>query len=343
MLSNYFNQTKTLQSTEERSRSWLMAHEAINSDLDRVLIGFSELQFSIPIFGGVGDNFTTIKPWHHLFFEAEQDLNSAVSLLFLGFYKDCFRSLRSFLELNIFALYNFVNEDEEAFKKWLSGKSYTPKFVNMLKFLDENSCYFKNLNKEFGWVDNIESLYNELSGFIHTRGAEHTHTSLKNTNQIVFSEFGLKTGAELLLKSVRLISMGFVINFPMSFQPLPLFEKFAFNPPVGGFLDEGQVEMIKNIFQKEIIPGLSAICLSNEDSRSLADGVKSMPDLTEMEILNSFNKTIELDELKSSKEMIFRMVNNGKVDEAFVLIIAIRRAMTRGLSGVLFNPFYTER
>jgi len=58
--------------------------------------------------------------------------------------------------------------------------------------------------------------------------------------------------------------MGFVTNFPMSMQPLPLFDKFAFHPPVGGFLNEGQVERIKAIFPEGVYKELVEICVSND-------------------------------------------------------------------------------
>lgn len=252
MINNYFKQTKGFESTIEKSKTWLESHSSIKGDIDKALGGLNQLSFAIPIFGGSGDEFTTIQPWHHIFFEADQDLDSAILLLMMGFYKDSFRSLRSFLELNIFALYNFVNEDKRYFQEWLNGKAHTPGVGDMLQKLTERSVDFKTLNEELDWNKEIKSLYKELSGFIHTQGALHTHTSLRNSNTTSFSETGMQTGAELLLRSIRLTAMGFAVNFPMSFQALPLFEKFAFSPPAGGFLDEGQVESVKSIFLDEV-------------------------------------------------------------------------------------------
>src|SRR3989344_4193087 len=340
MLDNYFTQTKILGSIAKKSMTWLESSDAIRTDLDKALAGFNELPFAIQIFGGSGDKFTTIHPWHHLFFEAEQDLDSSILLLMTGFYKDSFRSLRSFLELHTFALYNFVNGENKGFQDWLDGKAHTPKLGELLKILNEKSEDFQALNKKLGWNREVELLYRKLSGFMHTQGALHTHTSLRNSNQTVFSEVGLKTGLESLLKALRLGGMGFVVNFPMSMHPLPLFDKFAFNPPAGGFLDEGQTERIKAIFPENISSEVERICMSNEDAASLAEGVRSMPDLSEKEVVESLKNTLEQDTFSKSKKEILQMVKNGDIGKAFALIGATQRAMTRGMTGVLFNPFY---
>jgi len=343
MIDNYFREAKSLESTVEKSRIWLESHESIKDDTGKALNGLNQLSFAIPIFGGSGDEFTIIQPWHHIFFEADQDLDSAILLLMMGFYKDSFRSLRSFLELNIFALYNFVNEDKKYFQKWLNGKAHTPGVGDMLQKLIEKSVDFKKLNEKLDWNKEVRSLYKELSGFMHTQGALHTHTSLRNSNTTSFSETGIQTGTELLLRAIRLASMGFAVNFPMSFQALPLFEKFALSPPVGGFLDEGQVESVKSIFSDEVSKKLSDICLANEDANSLAEGVRSMSNQTKEEIFESFKRTLESEEFKTSKEKILQMIKDDEFDKAIALVTATQRAVIRAMNGILFNPFYMSK
>lgn len=343
MLDNYLKQTKGFEFTVEKSEAWLESHESIKNDLNKALNGINQLSFAIPIFGGSGDDFKTIQPWHHIFFEADQDLDSAILLLLMGFYKDSFRSLRSFLELNIFALYNFVNEDNTSFQEWLNGKIHTPGVGDMLQKLNEKSLDFKILNEELDWNKEIKSLYKELSGFMHTQGSLHTHTSLRNSNTTSFSETGIQIGTELLLRTIRLTTMGFAINFPMSFHSLPLFDKFAFSPPAGGFLDEGQVESVKSIFSDEVSKKISLICLANENASSLAEGVRSIPDQTDEEIFESLKRTLESDEFKNSREDILKMIKDGEYGKAIAFVTATQRAMMRAINGMLFNPFYGAR
>lgn len=344
MLNNYFEQSKGFESTVDKSRTWLESHRLIKNELDKALNGLNQLSFAIPIFfGESSEEFKTIQPWHHIFFEADQDLDSAIFLLMMGFYKDSFRSLRSFLELNIFALYSFVNEDNASFREWLNGKIHTPGINNLLQKLNEKSADFRKLNEKLDWNKEVKSLYKELSGFMHTQGALHTHTSLRNSNTTSFSETGMQTGVKLLLRAIHLTAMGFSVNFPMSFHPIPLFEKFAFSPPVGGFLDEGQVETVKTMFPDEISKKISDICLENEDANSLAYEVRSMPDQTEEEIFESLKRTLDSDEFKNSKEEILEMIKVGENGKAIAFVIAMQRAMMRTMNIVLFNPFYDAK
>jgi len=77
-----------------------------------------------------------------------------------------------------------------------------------------------------------------------------------------------------------------------------------------------------------------------EDSSSLSEGVKSMPNLTEEEIIQSLKKTLESEEFKSNKEEILQMIKNDDMDKAFAFVLTTQRAMMRALTGILFNPFY---
>lgn len=339
-IDNYFSQINGLNETSNKSREWIKNNQDDCIEINVILRGFSELLFAIPIFGESGDKYVNMHPWHHLFFEAEQDLDAAILLLMLGFYKDSFRSLRSFLELYIFGLYNFISGDEKSFQIWLHGETGTPKFGQLVEALLKKSAYFKLIDKQIDWSKKIKSSYKELSGFIHTRGAFYTNTAIRNSNLTCFSETGIKTGIKNLVEVIRLVSMGFVVNFPMSFYGLPLFEKFAFSPPVGGFLEEDQVERIKSIFPEDVLEKLSKICFSNEDARSLAEGVRSMRDLSAEEIYTSFNKTLESDLFKNNKKEILQLMDGERTVEAFTIMQAINRASIRALTSALFNPFH---
>ncbi len=341
-LNSYIREIEGLGSVAAKNRAWLESHKDIFSSLNKALVGLNELPSAIPIFSGSGENFTTIHPWHHLFFEAEQDLHQSVLLLLMGFYKDSFRTLRSFLELYVFGLYHFVSNDEADFATWLAGKAYTPRFGELLKTLPKKNSNFKLLNERLEWESKIQAIYENLSGFIHTRGAVHTHTALSNSNTISFSETGIQKGSEFIIKTIQLVSMGFSTNFPMTFQPLPLFEKFAFNQPAGGFLEEDQVERIRAIFNKEVADELSKISFANEDAVSLADGVRSLPNLSEEEIIQSLKQTLDSEEFKNNKEDIIQMLKEGKANKAFAYTRAIQRAMARAINGILFNPFYAH-
>ncbi len=339
-LESYLSQAKNNSEIATKSGEWLSRHKNIQHEINRVRNGISQLQFVIPIFGAAeGKEFVTVHPWHHLVLEAEQDLNSAFLLLLMGFYKDGFRAMRSFLELTLFALANFVEEDQEYFKGWLAGKRGTPKFADLVKKVSLKNG-FEKLNEKLEWDTNVTDLYNELSGYIHTRGARHTNSSLRNSNTISFSESGMSQGMTLLLSTMKHAAEAFVVVFPMALQSIPLLQKFAFGGPVGGFLDEDQVESVKGIFEETVLDVLVQVSQSDSETVSLAESIRSMPDLSEEEIAESMKRTLESEYFASCKEMVINLLKQDKVGEAIAHTQAIQRAMMHGLTSVLFNPFH---
>lgn len=124
MYEEYKTITKNIESVAEKSIEWLESHEMDNKEIASLVFAFKEIQFSIPL--AIEDlketyNDEFVPPWYYLVHEAEQELDSARALLLIGMYKDSLRSLRSFIELNLFAIYFFVKRDREMFTKWLSG------------------------------------------------------------------------------------------------------------------------------------------------------------------------------------------------------------------------------
>lgn len=287
-IDSYLKQAKELSAVTGQSETWLIDNRETRARLNSVLVGFDEIPAAIPVFFGVGGKLTQVPPWHQLFFEAIQDLDSALLLLLMGFYKDSHRSLRSFIELHTFGVHQSMSEDEKYFRDWLQGEVRTPQFYNMINAVSKKSIRIQAINEKFNWSVELISLYKKLFGFIHTRGAFHTHTFLRHSNVTSFSELGMRSGVDSLLMAVRLVGMGFAVSFPMSFHPLPLFEKFAFSQPCGGFLDEGQVERVRRIFPNTVSQELERICLADDEAQSLAAGVTSMPDLSEEQVVHLY-------------------------------------------------------
>lgn len=342
LLNDYLSQAKGMDEVVAKSRIWLDAHKELRLRIDDARGGINEMEFAIPIFfGKAEEELTMVRPWHHLIFEAEQDLDSACLLLVMGFYKDSFRAMRSFMELMIFALSSFIEEDRQYFSEWLAGKRSTPKFGDLIKKVSHNDN-IKQLNRKLRWDVEITNLYYQLSGYMHTRGSQHTNTSLRTSNKTVFSETGISRGMSLLLATMRYTAEGFVAIFPMALQPLPLLEKFAFNPPVGGFLDEGQVSRVGDIFESPALDVLNKIRLSDPEVASLTGWVTSQPDLADTEFFERIMRTLESQEFSSSKEMILGLIKAEKIGQAIACINAMQRAIIRATNEAIFNPFYAD-
>lgn len=152
----------------------------------------------------------------------------------------------------------------------------------------------------------------------------------------------MRSGVDSLLMAVRLVGMGFAVSFPMSFHPLPLFEKFAFSQPCGGFLDEGQVERVRRIFPNTVSQELERICLADDEAQSLAAGVTSMPDLSEEQVVQSLLLALEDIESVEFKRKIIFMVQDSQFGEACALLLAMQRATVRAITSITFNPFHVE-
>lgn len=335
----YINQVEGLSGVSQASRAWLLKNEERSASLDRALRGFDQLLFAIPQFSDVGGAYRDVPPWYHVFTEASQELDSAVMLLLMGFYKDSYRSLRSFVELYVFGMPIYVKDNDDMFQGWLRGKVRTPPFATLPDTMCSNSEAVQNLTSTLCWKADAQALYTMLSGYIHTRGAAHTHAALKQGNIASFNEVGLRTGVDALLKSIRNIGMAFAVCFPMSFFPLPLRRKFGFSPPVGGFLDEGEVRSIRDMFAIDTAEKIESICQSDEQAASLANSILSLPDKSDLEIFESLRDSLDTEPLSGMRDRIMEMLKQDDYETAFATVHAAQRATIRSISFLLFNPF----
>jgi hypothetical protein len=63
-------------------------------------------------------------PWQFTFIEVDRELAASRSLAALGFYKDAFKALRSYLELILFAVFSYSRgTNKSTFKSGLRGRS----------------------------------------------------------------------------------------------------------------------------------------------------------------------------------------------------------------------------
>ena len=65
-------------------------------------------------------------PWQFTFIEADRELTASRSFAALGFYKDAFKALRSYMELTLFGLFIFQRTNEAYFHDWFSGAKQAP-------------------------------------------------------------------------------------------------------------------------------------------------------------------------------------------------------------------------
>ncbi|MFA6896862.1 MAG: hypothetical protein WCQ96_01095 [Patescibacteria group bacterium] len=333
--SNFTYNTKALSSCAKESSKWLSTHKDLHNKLNSSLLGFSEEQFVVPLI--LDNKYGFLPPWSYCLHEAGQELNSAITLVLSGMYKESFRSLRSFVELNLMSIYYFTNEDIESFLRWISGDERTPTRKFLVDYLLKNNPKIALLESQLLWSQRIGEFYNSLSVYVHTQGSSGSFRSLRNSNTITFSQRGLELGIKSIIEAIQLVSEAFVANFPMALQPLPLFEKFAFSPPAGDFLDEFQVEHVNKIFPARYRKILKNMSDNNDKVKFHIDWVLSMSNLSQEETMQSLEKT--LDSFPEQREEVHALIKEGKTELAFALTTAIQRSFLSA-SLPLLNEHY---
>lgn len=332
---NFAYNAKALNSCSEQSLKWLEAHKGVGKKLNGLFLGFSEERFAIPSI--INDKYGFLAPWNYCLHEAEQELNSAMTLVIAGMYKESFRSLRSFIELSLMGLYYFTSEDLDGFHAWLSGDKGTPTRKFLVDYLVKNNQRISLFEAQTQWGQRIGNFYSTLSTYVHTQGASGSFRSLKDSNMIVFSQRGLDLGVKSVMQSIQLVSEAFVANFPMALQPLPLFKKFAFSIPAGGFLDEWQVNQVAKTLSPRYRKILQDISDSNHEVKSSVDWVMSKSDLTPEEVMKSLE--IVLDSFPDKRKEIYVMMSEGKIDLAFSILGAMQKAFLTASAPLLNEHF----
>jgi hypothetical protein len=317
------------------SNSWLMGHLDVSKSLDKLFSGFQELQFAVP--ARLNDKYGFISPWQYLFTEAERELESAMTLGLAGMYKEALRTIRSFLELNILGLYYFTTEDIESFFSWLAGQKPTPFFGSLIKELQEKNQRIKTLEM-IGWSNLLyKRLYKDLSRYMHTGGHEGSHQSLTKTNVIQFNEAAFQTVLNHLFTAIRLVSIAWVANFPMSLRPLPLFQKFGFSGPVSGLLNNYQVGKIHAILDGEnddILKCLQKISCDDEESQTIEKQILEMEDLDENEIDATLKRWI--DGLPADEQAKLREnLKDKELPLIYAMVTAMQKAFIRASTPVI--------
>jgi hypothetical protein len=116
-----------LQGSAKDVGAWRDGKPVALEKLQSAISGWKEFQHIIYYFplAHPGDELAKF-PWQFTFVEADRELAASRSLAALGFYKDAFKALRSYLELILFGLFIFSRNDQQYFREWFSGTKQAP-------------------------------------------------------------------------------------------------------------------------------------------------------------------------------------------------------------------------
>jgi len=320
--------SKSITQCVDQTNQWFSTHNGTGKSLNRCLIGFNELVLAVP--STIDNEYGLIPPWLYLFHEADQELDSTITQLYSGMYKESLRTLRSFIELNLLGIHYFTTEDKADFLKWLFGQKNTPYCKQLLDGLVRDNEQIKKLDN-IGWSKSIYDIYKELSAFVHTSGNDGSFLALRDSNILQFNTKGIEHVMPLLILSIQLVSAARVACFPMSLRPLPLFEKFGFGGPASGFFEDDQVNRVIDIFtsDSQYTALLKKICDEDEHTNNLVDGIRSLPDLSLNEISDSFKKWLDSTEDIKEREKIKQSLKGKDPDTAYAMVKAMQRAFIK--------------
>lgn len=273
------NDHEKILTTYNDSVNYLKNHKELNRDIGHYLYAYHEIADLIP------QTTENIGSGHFFpFSESGYELENSYELCLEGFYSYSFAALRSVLELGIIGIFFAVDDKEhENVRPWISSKEQTPRFKNALQRLNKIPC-FKEFNQRFDYIKKTMDLYHHLSGYIHTRGFQYSSTASTQANFNQFNEKALIEYSKLMFSVVSSIIEVMLIKYPIGIKPLPLFDKFGINPPLGGFLQFQQIIYIKYVLTNEKLAFIEHIANNNQEVKDIIEEIKSLPDLSSKEL-----------------------------------------------------------
>lgn len=235
-------------------------------------------------------------PYNYPFYEAMEELEASIILAFSGYYKGAMQHLRFFIELVVLGLY-FFRFNEEFVKQWILGKVRTPMMQDMLKTLETTSL-FGEFTKMTGisFKDELYRVYDELSGYVHTRGAEVGWMQLRGASVPILEPQALTSWVLSLRRVVQTLALGFVARFPACLQGFDLLSRIGFfYQPRGTYLEPEQAQLVRGLFDESTLGKLQPF----SDTYYAADfpidkqKVEATPKLTPQQLEATWNDMVK--------------------------------------------------
>jgi hypothetical protein len=235
------------------------------------------------------------------FSESYYELENSFELCKQGFYRHSLFAVRCALELAVTGLcFDKNNQAHIDVQKWLRSEKNTPWFKDSLDciFKLDNFCQFNN---EFPLKDNILKINNSLNDYVHSKGYRYSTTGQSKSNFNQFNESSLLRYVDLMKKTVSGMVTMMLLKYPIGMKNLPLWDKFGFDAPAAGFLNEPSRQIVLDTLDEKTKEVLQRICNNDPNVKEIVNQILTMPDLTE-EQLNK--QSAELDNLMENKDIM---------------------------------------
>ncbi|MYB58268.1 MAG: hypothetical protein F4X51_17920 [Gemmatimonadetes bacterium] len=178
----------------------------------------------------------------------------------------------------------YFDREDQAHKEirpWITSNNSTPYFKQTLNKLLQLPN-FTIFSTKRPIRDEVGQLYDELSDFVHIRGYRYSSTGQSEANFNRFSEQAFLRNIHLLKQIVHCCIKLVLLKYPIGVQELPLWEKFGFNTPIGGFLNSP--DDVLRVLPSSDVCLLQKISNNDSDVKKISEEIHNMPDLTEEEI-----------------------------------------------------------
>lgn len=241
--------------------------------------------------------------------ETEMELDHSIKHSLIGSYKAAFADLRRALELTLTSLYlTSEHTDKKQAVQWMNSQADTPFVSEMLKKLI-TSGRFKDINLASNWSENLKHFYWDISDFAHNKGQLKSYRHLNETNFFMSGTSAPRINLNTLsifcdayISCVEEIVVMLSLYNPIIIVALPMFEKFGTNPPMSGFYDELQSEVINQLIPSRYKAFFENLKQTDEEINGIVEWVTSQPDLTQEQIEEQIRQDKKfMDDLDSGK------------------------------------------
>lgn len=210
-----------------------------------------------------------------------------------GAYKTAYFHLRSFFELHLMTVYflsPLVSKTEA--DKWLISKEITPFFKKVLATLFKETVFLA-ADKTLSLQNRLEDFYYHTSDIIHTRGEQCSHLTFAKSNVPRFIPETLKRFVHDAENALCLVITCLALRSPVIMVPLPLFQKCSLNPPLSGFLEEEDVEVLRRFLDDNTIAFLESVASEDDFAQGNKEHFKSLADISQEQLQEQIKRQKE--------------------------------------------------
>jgi hypothetical protein len=232
-----------------------------------------------------GSYLNSFHLWY-FYFESKQLLKEAVICGFSGLYSASNAVLRLLLEFNVLQNYYYRavlgGDSYKPLEKYFQTRKH-PNWNTVLKGCLPQNSFAKPIR--FRLQMHLEALSENFSHPYHPDHSprQHTRTALTPSVEGIYFWVGLGFLLDAILWT-------YYVNFPMLFHPKDTLNKFGFNAPVGLFIDEWTHFSIQKSLGRDEYNRFIKHSSSHDDVRSLTEWYDSFPDLSEAQIISSWDE-----------------------------------------------------